>query len=539
MSNSDAAGDRSSAGSDQPSSPPSLGERDAATYAQARGATGMVTQATGLYQLLVESVRDYAIFALDPNGVIMSWNAGAERIKGYSAQEAIGRHFSIFYTPEDLAVDKPAVELVRATRDGRVEDAGWRVRKDGSQFWASVVITGLRDTAGQLVGFAKVTQDFTDRRRAEERLRSSEERLRVLIGSVKDYGIFMLDPDGRVASWNEGARRIKGYEAEEIIGQHFSVFYPEQARAVGFPDYELDVARAEGRFEDEGWRIRKDGTQFWANVVITALRADDGTLIGFAKVTRDLTERRLAQQREVEDARRVAEAEASNRAKTGFLAAMSHELRTPLNAIAGYAQLIQDGIAGPVSSQQQEFLNRIRGSQQHLLGIVNDLLNYGRIEAGEIVYDVAPISMRDVVERVLAMVAPQADRKGLRLEQGSCSETVVAMADQLKTEQIVLNLVSNAVKFTPEAGEVTLTCSRREGVAMIVVRDTGPGIAEDMQAVIFDPFVQLGRSLTSAHEGAGLGLAISRDLARAMNGDVVVESTPGSGATFTLRLPAA
>jgi PAS domain S-box-containing protein len=539
MSDSDAAGDRSSGGRDQPAPQPSVGERDPATCPDTGGTTGLVTQATGLYQLLVESVRDYAIFALDPNGVILSWNAGAERIKGYLAREAIGRHFSIFYTAEDLAVDKPGVELVTATRHGRVEDEGWRVRKDGSQFWASVVITALRDSAGRLVGFAKVTRDLTERRRADERLRTSEERLRVLIGSVKDYGIFMLDPDGRVATWNEGARRIKGYESDEIIGRHFSVFYPEPARSEGFPDYELEVAGAEGRFEDEGWRLRKDGSRFWANVVITALRGDDGSLIGFAKVTRDLTERRLAQQRELEDTRRLAEAEASNRAKTGFLAAMSHELRTPLNAISGYAQLMQDGIAGPVTEQQEEFLNRIRGSQQHLLAIVNDLLNYGRIEAGEVVYELAPISMHDVVERVIAMVAPQADRKRLRLELGTCPDDVIAMSDQLKTEQIVLNLVSNAVKFTPEGGVVTLTCSLRDGAAMIAVRDTGPGIPEDMQEMIFDPFVQLGRSLTSTPEGAGLGLAISRDLARAMGGEITVESTPGSGATFTLRLAAA
>ena len=539
MSDSADAGDRSSGGRDQPAQHPSVGGRDAATFAHAGAASGVVTRGAGLYQLLVESVSDYAIFALDPGGVIMSWNAGAERIKGYRAPEAIGRHFSIFYTEEDLAADKPGIELVRARRDGRVEDEGWRVRKDGSHFWASVVITALRDAAGQLVGFAKVTRDLTERSRTEERLRASEERLRILIGSVKDYGIFMLDPDGRVASWNEGARRIKGYEAEEIVGQHFSVFYPESARATGFPDYELEVAKTDGRFEDEGWRLRKDGSRFWANVVITALRGDDGTLIGFAKVTRDLTERRLAQQRELEDARRLAESEASNRAKTGFLAAMSHELRTPLNAIAGYAQLIQDGIAGPVTEQQEEFLNRIRGSQQHLLGIVNDLLNYGRIEAGDLVYDLGPISMQDVVERVIAMVAPQADRKQLRLERGFCAEDVIATADQLKTEQILLNLVSNAVKFTPDEGVVTLTCSLREGAATIAVSDTGPGIPEDMQELIFDPFVQLGRSLTSTPEGAGLGLAISRDLARAMQGDVTVESTPGSGATFTLRLPAA
>ena len=362
---------------------------------------------------------------------------------------------------------------------------------------------------------------------------------KLLVESVRDYAIFVLDPDGRVASWNEGARRIKGYEAHEIIGRHFSQFYPEPARSAGFPDYELEVAREVGRFEDEGWRVRKDGTQFWANVVITALYADDGTLVGFAKVTRDLTERRIAQQREIEDARRLAESEAANRAKTGFLAAMSHELRTPLNAIGGYAQLMQEGIAGPISEQQQEYLSRIRSSQLHLLGIVNDLLNYGRIDAGEIQYDLSPLSLRDVAARVLAMVTPQAQRKRLRLEQQPGELEVFALADQLKTEQIVLNLVSNAVKFTPEEGTVSVSSALRDGAATIDVHDTGPGIPEDMHEAIFDPFVQLGRSLTSTQEGAGLGLAISRDLARAMNGDVTVVSTPGSGSTFTLRLPPA
>jgi signal transduction histidine kinase len=200
---------------------------------------------------------------------------------------------------------------------------------------------------------------------------------------------------------------------------------------------------------------------------------------------------------------------------------------------------MQEGIAGPVSEQQQEYLSRIRSSQLHLLGIVNDLLNYGRIDAGEIHYDLSPLSLHGVVERVIAMIAPQAERKRLRLEQRSGELEVFALADQLKTEQIVLNLVSNAVKFTPEGGTVSLSWALRDGVATIDVRDTGPGVPEDMQEVIFDPFVQLGRTLTSTQEGAGLGLAISRDLARAMNGDVTVQSTPGSGATFTLRLPPA
>lgn len=240
---------------------------------------------------------------------------------------------------------------------------------------------------------------------------------------------------------------------------------------------------------------------------------------------------------------RLAQAELraaeDSRAKSEFIAHMSHELRTPLNAISGYAQLMQEGIAGPVTEQQQEFLARIRGSQQHLLGIVNDLLNYSRIEAGGVTYERSKLSMQEVAERVLAMVAPQAARKELRLVLDSREPVVFALADGLKTEQVVLNLVSNAVKFTPEGGTVTVTCALRDGDASIEVRDTGPGIPEDMQEAIFDPFVQLGRTLTSSQEGAGLGLAISRDLARAMDGDVTVQSTPGAGSAFTFRLPAA
>jgi len=520
-----------------PAPPSSAGEARPPHSSGIGPTTGDLGHAGGLYQLLVESVRDYAIFALDPKGMILSWNAGAERIKGYSADEIIGRHFSIFYTAEDLAARKPEMELVVAEREGRVEDEGWRVRKDGSRFWASVVITPLRDPDGRLVGFAKVTRDLTARRQWEEALRESEERFRVLVRSVKDYGIFMLDPDGRVVSWNEGARRIKGYEAEEILGKHFSTFYPPDVAASGHPTRELAMARRDGRYEEEGWRIRKDGSRFWASVVITPLFGEHGDLMGYAKVTRDLTERRLAQQREVDDARRLAEVEASNRAKTGFLAAMSHELRTPLNAIAGYAQLMQEGVGGDVSDQHRDYLTRIRNSQQHLLGIVNDLLNYSRMEAGGVVYERELVFAHEVVEGVLAMVTPQIERKQLRLRRGACPPDVAAIADRLKVEQVVLNLLSNAVKFTPEGGTITVLCGREDQTVTISVRDTGPGIPEDKLEVIFDPFVQLGRTLTSKHEGAGLGLAISRDLARAMDGDVRVRSIEGEGATFTLSLP--
>ena len=518
-------------------SPRNTVQRDAAAFARS-GSLGPVAEGSGLFRLLVQSVRDYAIFALDPTGHILSWNEGAQRIKGYAPQEIIGRHFSTFYPPEDIAAGKPPWELRVAIREGVFEEEGWRVRKNGTLFWANVVITALFDEHGTHVGFAKVTRDLTERRAADLALRESEQRFRLLVQNVKDYGIFMLDPTGIIVSWNEGAERIKGYTADEIIGRHFSTFYPPEEVAAGKPAWELEVAMRDGVFEEEGWRVRKDGTLFWANVVITAL-IDDGEHIGFAKVTRDLTERRAAQMKAVEDARRIAEVEVANRAKSEFLAAMSHELRTPLNAIGGYAELMQLGVSGPITTQQADYLARIRTSQQHLLGIITDLLNYSRIEAGQITYDIADVSLHAVVDTVLPLLEPQALSRGLSLEHGPCTEDVVGKADRTKAEQIALNLLSNAVKFTPSGGKVTVSCSIDGGTARIVVADTGPGIPEDKQDAIFEPFVQLGRNLTSPHEGTGLGLAISRDLARAMGGDVSVESVVGEGSAFTLSLPRA
>jgi len=360
---------------------------------------------------------------------------------------------------------------------------------------------------------------------------------RLLVHSVTDYGIFLLDPAGYVASWNDGAQRIKGYLAEEIIGRHFSTFYPQEDIASGKPAMELEVAEREGRFEDEGWRLRKDGSLFWANVVITALRNDARELVGFAKVTRDLTERRAAQERAIADSRRIAEIEVANRTKSEFLAAMSHELRTPLNAIGGYTELIELEIGGPVTEQQQGYLSRIRGSQQHLLGIITDLLNYSRLEAGQLTYNLESVPARAVVETVVPLVEPQAAARGVSLGSDGCAPELVMRADRTKVEQIVLNLLSNAVKFTRAGGTINVSCELAGDSVAIVVRDTGVGIPNDKLDAIFEPFVQLGRSLSSMREGTGLGLAISRELARAMDGDVTVESTIDAGSTFRVLLP--
>jgi PAS domain S-box-containing protein len=359
---------------------------------------------------------------------------------------------------------------------------------------------------------------------------------KLLVESVRDYAIFALDATGHILSWNPGAQRFKGYTASEIIGKHFSIFYPQVDKDARKPERELEVATAEGSVEDEGWRIRKDGSRFWAYVVITALRNEAGELVGFAKVTRDLTERKMAEERAIADAQRLAETEATSRAKSDFLAAMSHELRTPLNAIGGYAELLSMGVAGDVTVQQRDFLERIRRSQQHLLALINDILNFSRVEAGQVSYEIGPVSLSASLDSVLLMVDVQATTKGLRLSR-SGDAGVELLADRAKLEQILLNLLANAVKFTEANGSIVISSEARDDRVFVSVTDTGVGIPADKLEVIFEPFVQVGRSLTSAHEGTGLGLAISRDLARAMGGELRAESTVGRGSTFTLSLP--
>ena len=358
----------------------------------------------------------------------------------------------------------------------------------------------------------------------------------LLVESVRDYAIFALDPTGHIITWNTGAERFKGWQAHEIIGKHFSIFYtPEEAATK--PPMELAIAEKEGRVEDEGWRVKKDGTRLWANVVITALRDHSGTLIGFAKVTRDLTERRESEQKALFDATRLAEVEAANRAKSEFLAAMSHELRTPLNAIRGYAELLRMGVRGEINEAQGEDLDRIIKSQRHLLGIINDLLNFSRIEAGKITYASEPVDLSEVVDSVSSMVSPLAASKGIEVRRLACPDGVIAIADRPKVEQIVINLASNAVNYTESGGWVALECGAENGRVYARVSDNGVGISADKLDAIFEPFVQVGRSLTTGHHGTGLGLAISRDLARGMKGELTVTSAIGTGSVFTLSLP--
>ena len=294
----------------------------------------------GRYRFLIEAVTDYAIYLLNYFGIVATWNPGAQRFKGYTADEIIGQHFSRFYTEEDQKIDLPMRALQIAEREGRFEAEGWRVRKDGTRFWAYAVIDPIRGQSGEIIGFAKITRDLSERKAAEQVLHRSEEQFRLLVQGVSDYAIYLLDVNGNVSNWNLGAQRIKGYVPDEIIGQHFSRFYTDEDRAAGVPQQTLEAVRREGRIEREGWRIRKDGSRFWAHVVIDAIRDEDGNNIGFAKITRDVTERKKAQE-ELEKAREFSVQSQKLEAIGQLTGGIAHDFNNLLMAVLGSLELLR------------------------------------------------------------------------------------------------------------------------------------------------------------------------------------------------------
>lgn len=492
-------------------------------------------------QMLVDGTTDYAMFMLDPDGHIATWNSGAALLKGYKAHEIIGQHFSRFYPEEAIASGWPHYELEVARREGRFEDEGWRLRKDGTRFWASVVITALRNEQGQLRGFSKITRDLTRRRRVEEALRQSEERFRLLVEGVRDYAIFLLDPQGVVASWNTGAQRLKQYTASEIIGKHFSIFYPAEVSESGWPAHELEVAKAEGRFEDEGWRVRKDGTQFWANVVITTLRSDTGELRGFSKITRDMTERKRAE----ENARRLVEIAAAKRLAEDharqlreFLATLAHELRNPLAPIHNSLGILKlPGVDAETTQQMHGVLER---QLQHLVRLVDDLLDVSRVMQGKIELRSEPVELATVIARAVETAKPLIEAQRHRLTVEVSDPALTLHADPVRLIQIFGNLINNAAKYAePEANIwVTARCEGTE--AVISVRDTGIGIAADMLPHIFELFTQADHASSKSQGGLGIGLTLVKNLIELHRGSIDVHSAGlGKGSEFIVRLPLA
>jgi PAS domain S-box-containing protein len=493
-----------------------------------RKAEEQLRQSEDRFRLLVSSIKDSAIFMLDPDGRVLSWNPGAQRIKGYQAEEILGQPLSRFYTEEDVARGKPWDLLREATERGHIADEGWRVRKDGSPFWASVDITAIRDPEGRLRGFAKVTRDLTERRKAEELLRRGEERFRLLVSSVRDYAIFMLDPTGRVMTWNNGAVRLKGYSAKEIVGEHFSRFYPPEDQAKDKPALELEQARREGRFEEEGWRVRKDGTRFWASVIITAMQEQGGTLLGFSKVTRDLTEHKQAE----EERLRLAQAQEALRLRDEFLAIAAHELKTPLTALQLQLQGLKKHLVS-LEPKDAHRLERALGSTGRLSELVETLLDVSRLSTGQLTLHPQRLDLvstvKDVVERLREAAATASCPVEVR-DGGPIEGTW----DRLRIEQVVTNLLSNAFKYAA-GGPVELSLEREGSEVLLVITDKGPGLPEAALPRLFGRFE---RAASMQHYGGlGLGLYVCRKIVEAHGGTISAENAPEGGARFTLRLP--
>jgi PAS domain S-box-containing protein len=478
-----------------------------------------------LYQRMIEQARDYALFILDPDGRILSWNLGAERLKGYAADEIIGRHFSVLYTREALDSGWPAHELQVATAEGHFEDEGWRVRKDGSRFWANVVITALRDEQGRLLGFSKITRDLSERRLHEDALRQSEQRFRLLIDAVQDYAIFMLDPEGIVMSWNSGAERMKGYGRDEIIGRHFSHFFTPEDRAAGKPWEELATARRTGRAEMEAWRVKKNGERFWARVVLTAVHDDAGHLRGYAKVTQDLTERRYAQDLE-KAAKNVNE----------FIAMLAHELRNPLAPIKMAVEVMAKA---PEDAATCEAMRQTIDRQSaQLARIVDDMIDIARITRGSLVIEHAPVELGEVVRRAVETSAPAIATARHALEVEVATEGLVVHGDRDRLTQLVANLLNNAARYTPAGGRIWVHARREDGHAVLSVRDTGRGIEPQIIERIFDMFVQGRSPLERVGGGLGIGLALARRIAELHGGTLQAKSEGANrGAEFVLRVP--
>jgi len=501
---------------------------------------------TGALQNAILNSANFSSIATDEKGVIQIFNVGAERMLGYAAAEVVDQ-----ITPADISdpqeVIARAVALSRelgttitpgfdalAFKASRgIEDIYelTYIRKDGSRFPAIVSVTALRDDRAAIIGYLLIGTDNSARKHVEEKLRWTEESFRLMVESVTDYAIVMLDPEGFVVSWNTGAERIKGFQAEEIVGQHFARFYPPDEVESGKPGRDLDLATGSGRHEDEGWRLRKDGSTFWANVVITAIRDQASGLRGFAKLTRDLTERNKVEAA-LTDAKAIAEK--ASLAKSDFLSSMSHELRSPLNAILGFAQLMESDSPTPTPSQQ-ESIGQILNAGWYLLELINEILDLAMIESGKLSMSLEPVSLVEVMLECQSMIEPLAQRRGIHMTFPTFDVPHMVMADRTRIKQVLINLLTNAIKYNQVGGTVVVECcaTTTPGHVRVTVTDTGPGLTPEKLEQLFQPFNRLGQD---AEEGTGIGLVVSKRLVELMEGVIGVKSTVGTGSVFWVEL---
>jgi PAS domain S-box-containing protein len=491
------------------------------------------------FQLLVESVLEYAIYLLDVDGRVASWNAGAERITGYTEPEILGQPLSQFYTREDKGLGLPLRALRTAAEVGRHEEEGWRVRKDGSRFRASVVIDAIHDNTGALVGFAKITRDITERQAAQDALRASERQLRMLVAGMTDHAFYMLDPNGIVTSWNAGAERIKGYSADEIIGRHFSLFYTEADRAAGMPTRTLRSSLDGGRYEAEGWRVRKDGTLFWANIVVEPILEEDNTLIGFGKITRDVTERRNAQralQRTQEQLAQAQKMEALGQLTGG----VAHDFNNLLMIVSGHVQLLRSSIAD--NPQAVRAADAIELAARRGEALTRRLLTFSRRQK----LNPEPVELATRVDAFRTMLSSSL-RSGVVLAFAGLENLWPIQVDLGEFELALMNLVLNARDAMPEGGTITVAAENvtlrpgqrgldlRGDFVALTVTDEGVGIPDDILLKVFDPFF----TTKPADQGTGLGLSQVHGFAHQSGGNVTIRSQVGRGTSVTLYVPRA
>ena len=492
----------------------------------------------GRYRLLVESISDYAIYLLDPDGIVVNWNLGAQRFKGYTPEEIIGQSFEKFYSEEDRAAGVPKRNLAVAARVGRFGEEGWRYRKDGSRFWANVVLDRIVDPEGRLVGFAKITRDLTERREQQLALERSQEQFRLLVKGVTDYALYMLDTNGNVVSWNAGAERIKGYREAEIVGQHYSRFYTAEERDRGEPAKNLDIARNKGSVELEGWRVRKDGSSFFAHVIIDALHDEAGELIGFAKVTRDITDR-LETQKQLEQAREALFQAQKMDAIGQLTGGIAHDFNNLLMAVLGSLEIVARRIKP--DPQVSPFIENAMQAAQRGAALTQRMLAFARrqeLEMGPV--DVADTvrGMRDIMERALGPAVFVTARFPRTMP--------MAYTDRAQLESALLNLAVNARDAMPKGGPISITGEYRSAVAraggpkagdyvVLSVSDAGEGMDEETLARAVEPFF----TTKGIGKGTGLGLSMVHGLAEQSGGAFVLSSEKGKGTTAELWLPLA
>ena len=488
--------------------------------------------------MLIDAVVDYAIYMLDPGGIVTTWNPGAERIKGYSPSEAIGQHFERFFTPEDRRNGAPHTALETARRLGRYESEGWRQRRDGSRFWALAVIDAIYDETGKLAGFAKITRDMTERRKTQEALWESERRFRLFVNAVVDYAIYMLDTGGTITAWNTGAARIKGYSAIEAIGRHFSEFYTEEDRNLGLPAKALATAVREGRYETEGWRVRKDGTRFWAHAVLDPVRDEAGQLIGFAKITRDMTEPREAQRR-LEQAREALHHAQKMEAIGQLTGGIAHDFNNILAAIVNNLELARRDV--DEDSELRRHIEAALTAAYNGGGLIQQMLVFARKQPVK----VQPLDVNAALGGLIEMlrrVCPE----NIDILTDFAPESGFASADPPQLQTALLNLVINARDAMHDGGRITIATARAPAPAAsavlapgdyvrISVADNGPGMAPHVLTRAFEPFF----TTKDIGKGTGLGLSMVHGAIHQMGGDVEIESDLGRGTTVRLWLPVA